>query len=170
MSSLPKFDVLSKHYLDYWNYPQPEAVKKLLGGDLLDRDIKNTCTVRLSHSMNLNGVPIPKKWGAVSNRRSKQGLYYIIRVKDFRTWMRQTIGAPQIDVAKKPGAAFDRKSIKGFEGVIAFDIGFNDATGHFDLWYQDKFSHEKDAGRDYFSDAARIELWHYDSRWLSPEV
>ena len=44
-------------------------------------------------------------------------------------------------------------------GVIAFEIGFKDATGHFDLWYQDRFSHEHNAGKDYFALSKRISLW-----------
>jgi hypothetical protein len=84
--------------------------------------------------------------------------------------MRQTFGAPNFESKKKAGEAFERKAIKGFEGIIGFDINFKDATGHFDLWYQDKFSHEKEAGRDYFSEASLIELWHTDARWTSPEI
>jgi hypothetical protein len=170
MANIPEFKQLSQNYLDYWKYPQPESVRKLLGGELLDRDITNTCTVRLSHTMNLNGHAIPKKWGAVTNRRSKQGNYYIIRVKDFRTWMVQTFGKPDIEAAKTAGEAFDRKSIKGYEGIIGFDIGFRDATGHFDLWYGDTFSHEQTAGMDYFAVASLIQLWHTGHRWTSPEV
>ena len=52
----------------------------------------------------------------------------------------------------------------------AFDIGFGDATGHFDLWYQKKFSHEDSAGQNYFALAARVSLWTTGTRWTEPEL
>jgi hypothetical protein len=64
-------------------------------------------------------------------------------------------------------ASFDRARIDGYVRVIAFDIGFGDATGHFDLWYRDQFSHEKTADRDYLSLARRITLWSSGGRFIS---
>jgi len=167
---LPDFDRLSKSYLDYWTYPTPDAARNAVGGEAKDPDITNTCTIRLSHAMNGVGVPIPRIWEKITNRRGQNGKYYIIRVGKFRSWMEQQFGKPDIDIQRKPGDPFDKSKIKGYEGVIAFDIGFNDATGHFDLWYRDQFSHEKSAGKDYFNLATRVSLWHGDTRWLEPEV
>jgi len=156
---IPDFDLLSREFPDYWNYPQPEMVKKLVGGGVAAKDITNTCTIRLSHAMNAAGVPVPAFWEGITNRKGNNKKFYIIRVKNFRTWMEHTFGQPDFNFVKKPGTAFDRKQIQGRKGVIAFDIGFKDATGHFDLWYVDKFSHERDAGKDYFTLADRISLW-----------
>jgi hypothetical protein len=156
---IPDFDLLSREYPDYWNFPKPEMVRNYIGGETKDRDITNTCTIRLSHAMNASGAPIPRVWDDIVNRRGKNKKYYIIRVKNFRTWMEHTFGKPDHDFQKKTGTAFDRGKIQGREGVIAFEIGFKDATGHVDLWYQDKFSHERDAGKDYFFLAHRISLW-----------
>ncbi len=167
---IPDFNLLKSSYPDYWNYPTPEAARKLIGGEALDSDITNTCTIRLSHAMNATGAPVPRRWETVTNRKGANGKYYIIRVKNFRTWMEHTFGKPDQDFSKKTGAAFDRTSIDGMEGVIGFDIGFRDASGHFDLWYRDKFSHEKTAGRDYFAAATRISLWTTGSRWISAPV
>jgi len=167
---LPDFDLLSRNYLNYWDYPTPDVVRKFIGGEVNDSDISNTCTIRLSHAMNGSGVSIPKTWEKITNRRGKNGNFYIIRVVNFRTWMESQFGKPDLDFKKKPGDSFDRSAIKGYEGVIAFDIGFTDATGHFDLWYQDKFSHEKDAGSDYFANAKRVSVWSTGSRWIEAPV
>jgi len=156
---IPDFDLLSREYPNYWKFPKPEMVQKHIGGETQDKDITNTCTIRMSHAMNAAGVPIPRVWEDIVNRRGKNKKYYIIRVANFRTWMEYTFGKPDFDFRKKAGTAFDRSKIQGREGVIAFEIGFKDATGHFDLWYQDKFSHEQDAGADYFTMAHHISLW-----------
>jgi hypothetical protein len=168
--AIPEFRILSRDFPDYWKYPEPEMVRKLLGGEVNDRDITNTCTIRLSHAMNSAGVPIPRIWQGIANRKGKNGRFYIIRVKNFRAWMEFRFGKPDIDISKKAGDAFDRSQIQGTEGVIAFEIGFADATGHFDLWYGDKFSHESTAGKDYFKLASRVSLWTTGTRWIEPEV
>lgn len=162
------FGLLARHYPDYWNYPLPDAVRNLIGGETKDRDITNTCTIRMSHAMNGAGVAVPRVWESITNRKGANGKYYIIRVSNFRTWMQSRFGKPDVDVRKKPDAVFDRAQINGMQGVIAFEIGFADATGHFDLWYRDKFSHQLTAGKDYFALASRISLWGTGSRVTVP--
>ncbi len=158
--ALPSFGMLSVLYPNYWFFPSPKAVQKIIGGEVQDPDITNTCTIRLSHAMNGAGYPIPERWRRVTNRRGANKRYYIIRVADFRSWMESRFGAPTVELEKSGGQAIDRKQIEGFQGVIAFEIGFTDATGHFDLWYGDRFSHEESGGQDYFSRASRVSLWH----------
>ena len=167
---IPEFDVLSHAYPDYWKYPRPDALRKMIGGEANDPDITNTCTIRLSHAMNAAGVSIPAVWQKITNRKGKNKQFYIIRVANFRAWMEFRFGKPSLDFQKKSGDRFDRSSLQGFEGVIAFEIGFSDATGHFDLWYQDKFSHEASAGKDYFASASQISLWTTGRRWLEAPV
>jgi hypothetical protein len=168
--AIPDFRVLSAVYPDYWKYPEANDARKLVGGEALDSDIHNTCAIRLSHAMNMADVPIPQVWETILNRRGKNKKYYIIRVLKFRSWMVFQFGKPDYDFVKKPGDKFDRKRIEGTDGVILFDIGFKDATGHVDLWYQNKFSHEHNAGKDYFLLADRISLWSTGIRTTSPEV
>jgi hypothetical protein len=168
--AIPEFTALSRAYPDYWKYPQPEAVRKMIGGEANDPDITNTCTIRLSHAMNSAGVAIPAVWQKITNRKGKNKQFYIIRVANFRGWMEFRFGKPDLDFQKKAGDRFDRSSIQGFEGVIAFEIGFSDATGHFDLWYRDKFSHAETAGRDYFASASRISLWTTGTRMTEAPV
>jgi len=168
--TLPPFGLLSTAYPNYWLFPAPKDVQKMIGGEVQDPDISNTCTIRLSHAMNAAGVPIPKHFREVTNRKGANDRYYIIRVTDFRAFMETRFGAPTTDFRKKQGNAFDRKQIEGFQGVIAFEIGFTDATGHFDLWFGDRFSHEQSAGKDYFALASRVSLWHDGSRTVSAPV
>ena len=167
---IPDFAMLSGNYPDYWKYPLPESVKNLIGGEAKDRDITNTCTIRMSHAMNGSGIIIPRVWASITNRKGANGKYYIIRVSKFGAWMESRFGKPDIDVRKKPNVGFDRKQINGMQGVIAFEIGFADATGHFDLWYRDKFSHELTAGNDYFALASRISLWTTGSREITADA
>ena len=164
---IPDFKLLSSEYPDYWRFRYPEDVKKMVGGTVNLSDIGNTCTIRMSHAMNKAGVPIPKHWRGVTSRKGKNGLYYIIRVVDFDPWMRFQFGKPDEEFAKDQGKAFNRSKIEGFQGVIGFDIKFKDATGHFDLWYLNTFSHENNGGEDYFTNAKRITLWHTGLRTLS---
>jgi len=168
--ALPPFALLSATYPNYWIFPSPKAVQKMIGGEVEDPDITNTCTIRVSHAMNGSGFPIPQHWRKVTNRRGANKAYYIIRVADFRGWMETRFGTPDVDVRKQGGDAFDRKKIEGYQGVIAFEIGFSDATGHFDLWFQDKFSHERSAGKDYFALASRVSLWHDGTRTVRAPV
>ena len=168
--ALPPFALLSASYPSYWIFPSPKTVQKLIGGEVQDPDITNTCTIRLSHALNGAGVAIPRNFRAVTNRRGANKAYYIIRVADFRGFMESRFGPPNVDLRKQAGGTFDRKQIEGYQGVIAFEIGFRDATGHFDLWFQDRFSHESSAGKDYFALASRISLWHDGTRTVSAPV
>jgi len=168
--AIPPFAVLSTFYPNYWFYRSPKDVQKLIGGETQEGDITNTCAIRMSHAMNGAGVQVPRNWGKVTNRRGANKRYYILRVSDLRSWMQSRFGAPTLELRKKAGRAFDRKEIEGYLGVIAFDIGFTDATGHFDLWYGDRFSHEDSAGKDYFAVASRVSLWHDGVRTLTAPV
>ena len=163
--AIPDFSLLSRNYPDYWNYRQPEDVRKMIGGGVNASDITNTCTIRMCHAMNAVGHPVPRVWEGITSRQGRNGKFYIIRVVNFRPWMGAEFGKPDLDFTKEPGKKFDRSAIEGREGVIGFEIGFGDATGHFDLWYRDKFSHEASAGKDYFTLASRISLWSTGSRW-----
>src|SRR5436190_7133779 len=129
--AIPDFSLLRHHYPDYDRYRQPDQVRKLIGGEVNDGDITNTCTIRMCHAMNEVGVVVPMLWQGITSRRGKNKKYYIIRVVNFRPWMVAKFGKPDLDFPKESGKAFDRKALKGKEGIIAFEIGaFNDATGH----------------------------------------
>jgi Type VI secretion system (T6SS), amidase effector protein 4 len=117
---IPDFDLLAREFPDYWKFPDPAEVRKMLGGGVNDKDITNTCTIRLSHAMNAVGATIPRIWQTITNRKGKNGQYYIIRVVNFHPWMEFQFGKPDLDFHKESGKAFDRKRIRGYEGVIGF--------------------------------------------------
>jgi len=68
--AIPDYSLLSRNYPDYWNYPQPAAVREILGGGVNASDITNTCTIRMCHAMNEVGNPIPPLWEGINNRKA----------------------------------------------------------------------------------------------------
>jgi hypothetical protein len=97
---------------------------------------------------------------------------YCYRVREIRRWLISKIGQPQLDFKKKQGEDFDKKRrLEGNKGIIGFDIRFDDATGHLDLWDGAKFSSEHKMSRDYWKAATRIWLWtEHGTVWTTPEV
>ena len=156
--AIPDFLPLSMNYLNYWFFT-PESVKSLIGGEVDSPDITSTCAIRMSYALNRCGVKIPSRWESISNRRGKDGDFYIIRVVNLRTWMTSSFGQPDYDFRKSSKSEIDRNQFKGLQGIIALEIGFNDATGHFDLWSANQFTHEFNGGETYFQRATRISLW-----------
>ena len=68
-NAVPPFDVLNRNYP---NFVSVETVKRLIGGALNDLDAPpnqqwlgdangNTCTIRLSRTLNYSGVPAPTR-------------------------------------------------------------------------------------------------------------
>ena len=105
--------------------------------------------------MNAAGLRIPGSAERFTNRRRREPAL-LHHPRD---------GLPELDGtaasgrrASTSGRRTARRSIasrsRASTGVIAFEIGFTDATGHFDLWYQDRFSHEESGGKDYFARAS----------------
>lgn len=169
MATFPDFKLLADHHLDYWTYTA-DQVKQLLGGSVNSKDVTNTCAVRMSHAMNNAGHKIPAKWGIITNRKSKAGQNYFLRVVNFREWMLLTFGKPEIEIRKKTGEAVKRSLLEGFKGVIGMEIGFGDSTGHFDLWHMNEFSAESSSGKDYLARATLIQLWSNGVRTLEAPV
>jgi hypothetical protein len=156
MSNLPDFDLMLH------SYPKdadPEAVKKLVGGDVNEKDITNTCTIRLSRALNYSAVPIPPNFGGLHVRRGADKKWYALRVREMKPWLRHVFGAPDLVQHKSAKTPIDRKAFAGRSGIIGFDIHFKDATGHLDLWDGVTFTHESVAGEDYFAMATEAVLW-----------
>ena len=100
--ALPPFGMLSALYPNYWFFPSPKTVQKLIGGEVQDPDITNTCTIRMSHAMNAAGVRIPEFWRKVTNRRGANKSYNIIPAwADFRSWMESRFGAPSSNSGRR---------------------------------------------------------------------
>jgi hypothetical protein len=136
MERLPNFDSL-------WNnYPNggPDAVKSMIGGHVNATWVVNTCVIRLCYALNYSGFRVHADAGlhVVSG---KDGYHYGYRVAEFRRYMEHHFGPPQ-----KVGAQ---------RGIICFEVsGWDNATGHFDLWDGYGCRHE-----DYSSIASSRVIW-----------
>jgi hypothetical protein len=159
MAKLPKFSALQAQYPDYITYPDSSEVKKLIGGAVDEDWITNTCAIRLSRTLNYNGIPVPAGFPGMKTVKGGDGKRYAFRVREIRKWLTHKLGAPQFDIKKKAGAAFDKTPIAALLGIIGFDIAFKDATGHLDLWNGSSFTSEYKTTQDYFTSATRIWVW-----------
>jgi hypothetical protein len=141
------------------NFPLPDDVKKLIGGNVDDEWIKNTCAIRLSRALNENGFPIPGKFAGLHTVKGGDGKRYAFRVVELHKWLDHVLGQSDFDLKKKAGDAFDKGALAAFKGIIGFDIHFSDATGHLDLWDGSVFTHEYQTSGEYWTQATRIWLW-----------
>ena len=159
MSTLHTYAALWMAYPDYINYPDPEEVKKMIGGDVDDSWITNTCAVRLSRALNYNDLLVPGTFAGMHTVKGGDGKRYAFRVREIRKWLEHSLGKPDFDLKKKQGADFDKSAIASARGIIGFDIHFADATGHLDLWDGMQFSSEYHTSTDYWAAATRVSIW-----------
>lgn len=159
--ALPSFDVLVRNYPNLLN---PDSVKRLIGGHVDDTKsatpwINNTCTIRLSRDLNYSNVPIPQHSPGLATITGADKFNYAYRVAEMQRWMRSWFGAPDLEVAKP----VSRAAFASHKGIIAFDIHWSDASGHFDLWdgatFHDEIYGISHAGHDFFDLASRVSLW-----------
>jgi len=159
MAKLHSYSALWDQYPDYINYPTPESVKELIGGNVNDDWIANTCAIRMSRTLNANGLPVPGNFAGLNTVKGGDGKRYAYRVRELHAWLDHALGPPDFDTKKKEGDAFDKTKLASMKGILGFDIHFADATGHFDLWDGSTFSDEYQASEDYWTAAKRIWLW-----------
>jgi hypothetical protein len=132
-----------------------DEVKERIGGSVNVDWITNTCVIRVSRSFNYAGYKIPSGRQGLSTQKGADGKRYAIRVKEFKAYLRQVYGAPQVTHAYDGEGGPVPESLLGRQGVIAFDVkGWDDATGHFDLWDGDRC-----INHDYFERASKVSLW-----------
>ena len=171
-NAIPQFDVLNKNYP---NFVSVETVKRLIGGGVNDLDAPpdqqwlggasgNTCTIRLSRTLNYSGVPIPKNPEGLRTTYGADHLNYAFAMQEMRQWLTGHFGPPDID--QTGGPPISRDAFRGKKGIIAFDIHFSDANGHLDLWDGQTFYDEvygmSRASHDFFDMARRVSLWLTD--------
>jgi hypothetical protein len=159
MAKLPHYGSLWMEYYDYIYYPDSAEVKKEIGGAVDAKWITNTCAIRLSYALNYNGIPVPAKFPDLVTIKGGDSKRYAIRVREMGKWLEHTLGAPDFNLTKKRGDAFDKSQIASIRGIIRFDIAFGDATGHLDMWDKTTFSSEYKTTTDYWTAATRIAVW-----------
>lgn len=142
-------------------YPNGTAdeVKAQIGGAINAAWITNTCAIRLSYCFNYAGTPVGAEAG---NSKGKPRLVitggdkkrYILRVREFNTWLLENYGKPTYKVKKERGAAMPPE-FANKKGIIQFnDCGWSDASGHFDLWDGTACKHEA-----YWEKAKEVYIW-----------
>ncbi|MFO0566396.1 MAG: T6SS effector amidase Tae4 family protein [Polyangiaceae bacterium] len=136
-------------------YPMGPAadVKKKIGGAVDAAWITNTCTVRLSRSLNYGGfdVPNPSKAKPMNVIQGGDKKWYAFRVREMSEYLRTRVGKPDV-------VSTDRDDFLGKKGIIKFTISGSTAyTGHFDLW-----DGTGPRNHEYFGEQAEL--------WITPET
>ena len=159
------YGALAKNYPSYDDYPSkpdPFAPDKtpiwdFIGGKVNEnRDFfKNSCAIRLSHALNKSGLLIPFIPGETSSGTGPNGetWWYIPRLDDMSQYLSSQFGKPQ---------SFTPEQFKKNKnsGVVIFQIPWNDATGHVDLW---DGSNTIDGHNDYIGKSKRILFWKLEN-------
>ena len=131
--AIPDFDKMLKQFPRL----QSPAVKKLIGGELDNPDYVNACVMRLSRCLNFSGHPVPRAAGGMIVKKGADGLWYGVRVPEFRQYLTRTYGPPQVAAklyAQTPRSRTAPKSFEGRRGILVFEGGLSGATGHATLW------------------------------------
>lgn len=147
-----------------WNvYPAPtgeaEAAKAAIGGGVDVKWITNTCVIRLSRALNYAGHLIPAGQDGLATLSGADGLRYAYRVEEFRKYLVATFGSPTFSEDHDPPREGVPDGVAGRKGILCFRVtGWDDATGHIDLWDGEAPRHAA-----YFSRAATVMLWTVES-------
>ena len=115
------------------NYPTmpKEQFFKLLGGQwpklVGDDNYRNTCATRLSYALRGAGVAIPAKYQEAIDG---SGASLVLKVRTMGKLMNELFPV-HWGMSKIEGTAID---IPARQGVVAYHVKWDNATGHFDLW------------------------------------
>ncbi len=158
---LPLFLKLDNYYLAYGIDYSGGGISDSQFGNIVGGKVKsnidagtfsNTCALRVSHTLNMNGDKIPYIKNLTSS--GANGDKYIFRVLVLESYMRRTYGPPTI-VSK------DLKDFIGHKGIIIFDTRglWGDASGHSTL-----FDGNNRLGGNYkldfyFKNSNKVMLW-----------
>ncbi|NLW47114.1 MAG: hypothetical protein GXY86_07230 [Firmicutes bacterium] len=136
MSNLSGFEIM-------WNSYPLWDVKRTVQYIFLDSDktpehtknwantgIPNTCVIKICYVLNCTVNPIrPIKLG-FKYLTGINGLF-ILKCTEMNSYLVARYGQPNITTGKNDA----KQKLKGRRGIIYFKIsGWDDATGHFDLW------------------------------------
>jgi len=155
MAALPDFDTLRGNYPD----GDPNKVKSSIGGKINADWITNTCAIRLSRALNYSGVHIPTHYEGLSVLSGADAMWYAFRMRELKKWLEATFGEPDFVKVQPAGGHITRQSFAVMHGIVAFDIEFDDASGHLDLWDGSSYIHQSTDPRDYFEMATKVGLW-----------
>jgi RHS repeat-associated protein len=145
-----------KGFDDMWrNYPiglSAESVYILIGGKVEwnywnNPNFRNSCALRMSRALNYGGYPITKQAGTGSGADNK---WYFYIVDALEKHIRKVFGPP--DMTNVSAGSVQMK-----KGIVLFrNCGWDDATGHFDLWNRVMFG-----GGGYWGECGNNYFWGF---------
>jgi type VI secretion system (T6SS) effector Tae4 (amidase) len=130
MLHLPPYAALAAHYPAQHD---AEDVKRAIGANVDDDWITNTCVIRMSRAFNYCGIAecaIPPD-GSLSTVRGEDDKRYAFRVNEFIDYLKATYGPPDIFRTEQ---YISEEPFLGKTGIMAWEVNWADATGHFTLW------------------------------------
>jgi len=126
-----------------------DEVKRKIGGGVNGDWVDNTCVIRVSHSFNEAGAPIPNNYPGLTTTFGANRKRYAFRVTEFKRYLERVYSPADV-------RGTSRSAVQGCQGITMFDVqGWDDATGHFDFW-----NGTKCVGSEYFVEASAIYLWN----------
>jgi RHS repeat-associated protein len=134
--SRPSFADLWKKYPTPQTYPtRPQSGRQtiwdLIGGKVALNNkngiFNNSCTIRMSDALNKSGCQIPYVKGKTVS--GANGDWYFFRLADLSAYLQSEWGSPQV---LSPGDW--KAALAGQNGIIQYEIRWQDATGHMSLW------------------------------------
>lgn len=133
----PRFSDLWKNYI---TGKSANEVYAIIGGKVQQLynenpiSYSNTCSIRISRSLNYGGMPIDKNKVPINayHQKGVDGYSYFFRVKDIERFLELNFGKPELDI--KTNGMNVSTQFKNIKGIIIFEVNFSDATGHVTLW------------------------------------
>ncbi len=155
----------------YNNYPKNSA-----GGDMPSRDVcvmiggevrkksdqgsaNNACALRVSRALNYSGISIPEIPG--KTWKGGDGKNYFFLAAHLYAWLRQTFGAPDVELSSTPGNAIElHRQVVGIHNRGIYIMTPHNsqsfgASGHCSLWG----GLNAIGGNNYMGDAGKIYVW-----------
>lgn len=136
------------------------ALKRSKGVVEIEKPFLNSCTVRLSHALNLAGLRIAKNMKRVRTLPGKTHMNYIFGVLEMKRYLTRKFGNPDISIADKSLTAAEKESpFTGHQGIIIFLIKYKDANGHLTLWDGNDIGGATSSKEHNFELASEVHLW-----------
>ena len=106
----------------------------LIGNSAYD----NTCTIRLSVTLNRSGFKVPSSFGQTDGGLTDQnGDNIIIRVPTGEALVNSLFGESYWGMSRNPGSLIDLSDVPYETGILIYRVMPGaDAAGHIDLWNQ----------------------------------
>ncbi|MDB5611588.1 MAG: hypothetical protein JWP25_8488 [Bradyrhizobium sp.] len=147
------------------NYPMEEPddlFNDVLGGGwpalIGNPAYENTCTIRLSITLNRSGFKVPSSFGQKDGGLTdKNGDNIIIRVLTGEALVQSLFGDSYWGESRQPGTPIDMTDVPSETGILIYRVRAGDAAGHIDLWKNNDC--RKDCHSRFAMSSYQIALW-----------